>query len=140
MDASPWLSSVTWLHTHSPQPQGTELQLAHDPQEENLSDEDPMFACRITFNPREHGGSPYKTAVQPAWQGRANQRARMQSPGRWPLLLTGSTVVACAAELQLEPACASMPDTDVAGGKAEGTKPQQTSLQQLGLIAQSLQV
>lgn len=70
--------------------------------------------------------------------GRANQRARMQSSGRWPLLLISSTMVACAAERLLEPACASMPNTDVPRGKAEGINPQQTTLQQLGLIAESL--
>lgn len=68
----PGLPSLTWLHTHSPQPQEAELQQAHYPQEENLSDVDPMFACRVTFNPSEYGGSPYKTPVQPAvWQGKS---------------------------------------------------------------------
>lgn len=62
----------------------------------------------------------------------------MQSSGRWPLLLTEPTMAACAAELQLEPACASMPNTDVPRDKAEGTNPQQTTLWQLGLIVQSL--
>lgn len=61
----PGFPSVTWLHTHSPQPQETELWEAHDPQQENLSDEHPMFACTVTFNPREYSGLPDKTAVQP---------------------------------------------------------------------------
>lgn len=39
--------------------------------------------------------------------------SRMQSSGRCPLLLFGSTMVACA----------SMPNTDVPRGKAEGIKP-----------------
>lgn len=52
----------------------------------------------------------------------------MQSSGSWPLLLISSTMVACAAELELEPACASMPNIDVPRGKAEGINPQQTML------------
>lgn len=47
-------------------------------------------------------------------------------------------MVAYAAERLLEPACASMPNIDVPKGKAEGINPQQTTLQQLGLIAESL--
>lgn len=71
--------SVTWLHTHSAQLQETELQQAYDPQQENLSGEDPMFACRVTFNPREYGGLPYKTAVQPAvWQANGKQDAELR--------------------------------------------------------------
>lgn len=97
----------------------------------------PYFACRVTFNPRDYGGCPTKDLYSQL-SGRANRRARMQRSGRWPLLLIGSVMVTSAAELQLEPACARVPNTDVPRGKAEGINPQQTTLQQLGLIAQSL--
>lgn len=38
-----------------------------------------MFAHRVTFNPREYGGLPYKTAVQPAvWQANGKQDAELR--------------------------------------------------------------